>query len=328
MDSSFKISLDMTSLVNSASKALDRLANVVFGGIERKNAWKEAMAACQLEEDRNKIARGECFFDGKKLIPTLPLPHMTSQNTLLAIEQDQQLRNLNSNLKRAIEILETETLSLEEVQENQKGKKEIDPDWFARWRREAKVISKPDIQRIWGRILAEEAKVPGRLSYRTLDVLKNLSSDDAATFNRVAKFALDGQMLVFKADENGTPRFTFGDCQQLNDAGLILGISTTILWQGHSDPSSGERFAKGKGFVIYADPKESSSEAYGPFPGLRLSSAGRELLSIADIPPPSWEELKEIFDIVVEFNKINNFSKKISLFRPDRSHKCLFEETI
>lgn len=307
-------------------KACSKIYNLLLGGVEARRAYLTACQKAQENKDILAIENGSAVFDpvNKRVVP-FELPSPPFSDPFAVFEHQKEKENLLENLKVALKI--TSKSNDEQVSD-----RDIDPDWFARWRREAKVIGKPDLQEIWGRILAEEAMEPGRLSYRTLDVLKNISSCDAAVFNRVAKFAIDGQLLVFKGDENGTPHFTFGDCQQLADAGLILSISTTIRWLGRSNPSSEERFSEGKGFVIYAKPKKSSAQPYGPFPGLRLSSAGKELLSIVDIMPPSHEELKEIFDIVVEFNKIHDYSQRISLFTSsgaqDNTHHLLFEKYI
>ena len=182
MDWPIKITGDFTPLVQSASKIVDRIGDAVFCGRERKEVWKKALQEAQTEQDRQKILSGKWQFIGEKLVPCLDIVD-SSANAFLAIGQEQEVRNLAGNMRMALEA--AQNVSDEEVAEGC-----IDPDWFARWRREARVIGNEEMQRLWGRILVEEAKKPESVSYRTLDVLKNLTKHEAELFSRMGQWIL------------------------------------------------------------------------------------------------------------------------------------------
>ena len=68
----------------------------------------------------------------------------------------------------------------------------VNLDWIARFFESVKDISDETMQSLWSSILAGEVELPGRTSFRTMDVLKNLSQKDAELFNRLASRSLFG----------------------------------------------------------------------------------------------------------------------------------------
>ena len=61
----------------------------------------------------------------------------------------------------------------------------VDDDWMDRLLNNAKEVSSATMQFIWGRILAGEVVAPGSFSKRTLDIIRNLSQKEAATFQKI-----------------------------------------------------------------------------------------------------------------------------------------------
>ncbi len=80
-------------------------------------------------------------------------------------EAEQELENVAGNVNVALQVLK-------DVPDEQVADDDVSADFFARWRREAKVIGDSDLQEVWGRLLAEEIKKPESVSYRTIDVIK------------------------------------------------------------------------------------------------------------------------------------------------------------
>lgn len=78
--------------------------------------------------------------------------------------------------------------------------KNIDHDWFARWHREAKVVGKEKLQKLWGQILAKEIEKPNSFSYRTLNVIKNLSSKEARLFEKALRYQHEDSILINEED--------------------------------------------------------------------------------------------------------------------------------
>lgn len=68
----------------------------------------------------------------------------------------------------------------------------IDDDWMQRWRRGAEEVSREDLQRMWGRVLAGEFVQPGTFHPRTLDFMSKLTVRDAQRLERL------GPLVVFR----------------------------------------------------------------------------------------------------------------------------------
>lgn len=66
----------------------------------------------------------------------------------------------------------------------------IDFDWLMRFFDAVGNISNKDLQRLWGKVLAGEFKNPGKISLRTLDIIRNMSQKEAELFNELCKFVL------------------------------------------------------------------------------------------------------------------------------------------
>ena len=273
MDWPIKITGDFTPLVQSASKIVDRIGDAVFCGRERKEVWKKALQEAQTEQDRQKILSGKWQFFGEKLVPCLDIVD-SSANAFLAIGQEQEVRNLAGNMRMALEA--AQNVSDEEVAEGC-----IDPDWFARWRREARVIGNEEMQRLWGRILVEEAKKPESVSYRTLDVLKNLTKHEAELFSRMGQWILGIDAIPCGINYNFS-EFKSQDYSDLQDCGLIRDLSFV-------NPKyiflNKKYFIQGNGFLINIDELfiDKDKSIFSFINCVRLSNVGIDILKIADI---------------------------------------------
>ena len=91
------------------------------------------------------------------------------QERLLFKEIDRQ-----NNLDNVIEIA-AEQLG----QEKSINEEPVDKDWSKRFFNIVEDISDEEMQTVWGRILAGEIKSPKSYSMRTLELLKNLSKEEA-----------------------------------------------------------------------------------------------------------------------------------------------------
>lgn len=66
----------------------------------------------------------------------------------------------------------------------------IDFDWIMRFFDAVGSISNEELQKLWGKILAGEVKNPGNCSLRTIDIVRNLSKNEANIFNEICKYIL------------------------------------------------------------------------------------------------------------------------------------------
>jgi|GEM_PF-6497746 hypothetical protein len=63
-------------------------------------------------------------------------------------------------------------------------------DFLLKYIEEAKKISDNDIQDIWTALFVLETKNPNSITIRTLDMIKNMSVNEAKIFNEISKFAI------------------------------------------------------------------------------------------------------------------------------------------
>ena len=124
--------------------------------------------------------------DDDSLKNNLSLENRT-QNRIEFKEQKRQ-KNIESITQQAAEDLESESVVSDDP---------VDEDWISRFFDYAEDISSEDMQGLWGRILAGEIKKPKSYSLRTLDILRNLSAEEAEVFIKFGSLAIRSGGTVF-----------------------------------------------------------------------------------------------------------------------------------
>ncbi len=161
---------------------------------------------------------------------------------------------------------------------------EPDPDWTARFFDNVQDISSEDMRKIWARILAGEVREPGRTSLRTLDVLRNMTSKDARTFERICDFVINGEFIFYYRNRSGGHQeLSLGNLISLQEAGLL-----------HVDSSFSNRFPLGEAdeqgrrllyqdrLLIISAKATSKTDPSVSVPMLPLTRSGKELFTIAE----------------------------------------------
>jgi hypothetical protein len=159
--------------------------------------------------------------------------------------------------------------------------KGIDRDWINKWRENAQDITDEHMQRLWGRILAEEAKTPGSYRMRTLDFLRTLDKQDALKIAALGPYVLD-LTWIHRQDETfveGTGP-TYDDLLELQDMGILAGVG--LEQQRRFSSVSKTKFANthscgGKALAI----ERQSAEPPYQVPYYRVTALGREVWSRA-----------------------------------------------
>lgn len=90
--------------------------------------------------------------------------------------------------KNIVKVLSYANSDCQYNSENSEGS--FDEDWFARFINIAKDIHSDELQTIWGKILAKEVIHPHSVSLRTLDVLKNISGEEARFFQQLMPYII------------------------------------------------------------------------------------------------------------------------------------------
>lgn len=98
----------------------------------------------------------------------------------------------------------------------------VEENWIIRFFNTVQDITNEDLQKIWAKLLSGEIRKPGSISLRTMEVLKNLSSEEAQLFELYSKYAVCSEENVFipiKMIDN--KHLYFNQIMLLDDCGLI-----------------------------------------------------------------------------------------------------------
>ena len=114
--------------------------------------------------------------------------------------------------------------------------RELDHDWIARFFNYIQDVSPEEMQSLWAKVLAGEIERPGRVSVRSLSILRNLDQHAAMLFKKLCSVCisdLSDDMRILDARvldlgnspyKNGLGKFglSFDDLNLLNEHNLII----------------------------------------------------------------------------------------------------------
>lgn len=171
----------------------------------------------------------------------------------------------------------------------------INHDWRRKFFSEAENICETDMQLIWGKVLAGELSQPGKFSLRTLDTLRQLSSNEAGKFAQICSLAMSTGWVALPGHDVNTALTPFGiffnDILDLRDAGLLMAgdnLSKNFSASNPEAQSDAENNAllKNNGIHIWLSwPKYARPEVRS----LIFTKAGKELQSLMqDTPNESY----------------------------------------
>jgi len=296
------------------SEPLKRLVEVIAQGIGavsrpyliKKNAEAKAyeiQVISQAMAESRKLLTGTDYKDGKIEIlassdtsrQVLELPERVANRN--EYQEFRKQQNIESVCANAAE----ELAGASQVPENKP-----EPEWIDHFFEIAEKVSTEDLQYWWGKILASEIKKPRSFSLRTLEVLKNMSRQEAENFvklgqyvlgNEDSTFFLDPNEYIFKKD-NG---LDFSEILALKEAGLVYSETLEITIDASSAGTT-EKLFYGSLVLLLEREKDvpQISIAVGG-----LTKAGTELLQLISIQP-DMQYLKFIAQ------KLNRESIKIS----------------
>lgn len=188
--------------------------------------------------------------------------------------KDELARQITGNLVKGRDLRELNNIndilgfSIEMLQEKKEVSDEpVDPDWSARFFDYAKNCSDDTVKYIWSQILAGEIENPGTYSLRTLDMLRNLSKQEAEMIVNYAHRAIDCWFATCSM-----PIF---DVTVLGDIGFIN--DTDLFKKIELEADHPKIVHQDKDWVLIVSSKVNTQTSYQC---KALSQAGREILSL------------------------------------------------
>lgn len=211
------------------------------------------------------------------------------QSTMLADEFQRAVNLKKVALYAEEEAEEIDSSSNETVASEDDEPVRVDDDWLAKWRTAAQDVSREEMQRLWGKLLAGEVAHPGTYSLHTIDFMSRMSSSDADLLARVAPFATSAGIVRVGNEFFAKKGVTFQDLLDLDDINVINGavgiggLSYTL----HSVQHDGHLISTllgGKNVLIFDMGVSTASPSPLTFEVYAITRVGRELLSLASIP--------------------------------------------
>ena len=201
----------MKNLIKLDGKAVTKLIEVVSGGIG--TLYKPRAIRSEADAEAYKIETIAKADAKKALIENDAKTEIIGRaQSRLAHQEINRQANIEDIVEKAIPHLE------QEVSDEQ-----VDEDWRTRFFQKAQDISNEEMQEVWARILATEVSKPGHVSFRTLEIVSNVSKTEAEVFSRACMLASKfsriwkiGNDSSFEA--NG---LSYNDIMQLREAGLV-----------------------------------------------------------------------------------------------------------
>ncbi|MBL0238096.1 MAG: DUF2806 domain-containing protein [Saprospiraceae bacterium] len=168
------------------------------------------------------------------------LPETTSSFELInpTLEVRTQSRVNYKEAKKQLNLENITSIAAEELKNEEEVVNEpMDENWKTRFFNIAEDVSNEEMQAIWGKILAGEITKPKSYSLRTLDLLKNLSKEEAECFIKFGQFAILSYGVSFLINFKGEKlleekyKLNFGERLLLEELGLLTANDLGLKYQ-------------------------------------------------------------------------------------------------
>ncbi len=158
---------------------------------------------------------------------------------------------------------------------------DIDRDWLARFIRWAEDVENPDMQQVWGHVLASETETPGRVSLQVLDTLSGMTAADLDLLEKVGRVFFPTGYLLKLGARNEFNEFGIGEKDIHRLQGLNLLQASDDLSVTFYAPTKGITFDfKGCDLIV----RHPTSQLF-ILPAFRMTGTGRSVIQLlADVP--------------------------------------------
>lgn len=255
------------NIVKFEGKSFEKLIEVISQGIGtlykpraiRKEADARAYELSVLEKAKSlaKVNSQEIEYN--------------SIERLLNKEQKRQ-----QNIDKIAEIASTQFVEGEDI-----SKENVDTDWSTRFFNIVEDISNEEMQNLWGRILAGEVKRPNSFSLRTLELLKNLSKNEAEIFTKFSQLKLSSNQNAYILNNDkvfNKFNITFNDRLLMSELGLINNDNNLVFKIKATDFQPKNTGIEYGNYMMIAIRKPNTPEL--KFPIIAFTKIGNELSSL------------------------------------------------
>ena len=183
----------------------------------------------------------------------------------------------------------------------------VNQDWLNRFFNIVEDVSDAEMQQLWARILAGEVKKTKSYSLRTLEVLRNMTKEEANLFVKAKAYVIDDSFII-----NRTEYMSVQEMLLLEDIGLI---NSNILTKYYTLPPIPFFIIPINKKYALAVTKPITQELTVEIPVKSLTPAGVELLKLVETIT-SNEVYKYIAKVLYENGCTNVIKHKIKEWNP------------
>lgn len=291
----------MGALIEINTDGLAKLGETICYGIglavfgRKKMANAEAYAAIKQAETETKVE-------------FLKLKGQEEIAKYISARESRKINNVKSVVEKATShFMEEEKVSNEPV----------NTDWTNRFFSIVEDISDETLQDIWGRILAGEVKQPNSFSLRTLDLLRNVTKEEAELFVKASKYYVEKNFIC-------TEEFALSlhETLLLGETGFINSEELTKEW--NIEPNSKLEIIIDRNTLIILH-NDTNKKVWCQPSVKKLSKAGIEILSLVE-----KTDRNKFYKILTQFFKSNGVSRvfkhEIVEYGENCSYKSIGEE--
>ena len=170
-------------------KGIGKLADAFFNYLGQRDEKKQDRKMLEM------LNNGK--FDNSNYLVTynstnLSLTPQSSIEERARVREEAQSIRKQENLERVVIHASNELLTETDISDEP-----LNETWKNRFFDMASDISEEEMQILWGKILAGEIKHPNTYSLRTLEALRNMTTDEAQLFHKVSQFLFTSDDMVF-----------------------------------------------------------------------------------------------------------------------------------
>lgn len=298
----------MDSLIKIEGKPLEKLIDVVSNAVGNLlKPWQTIREAKAQAKSDSIIAIEQAKTNAIIEGDTDKVQYLEAINERLVNKEKKRQKNIEEVVSVVGEILEAE---------KDVSNEPVNSDWVTRFFDIVQDISDDEMQHLWAQILAGEIKRPKSYSLRTLEVLRNMTKDEAEIFQKVAQYALvpiENNSMAFIYSGNYVLKkygVTYSDITKLVETGLLQSDDSTTT-NIYSDNKSDKKIE-----LVYGDIVIIILQKYNAvnisFPVRLLTTAGKELVQLISITP-NIEYIKELASTIKREDITVGYSKIISI---------------
>ena len=225
------------------------------------------------------------------------------------INNDTEVKNELVTLTKRMDEMEKDNVEtiVNIVIERLKDKqvKNVDQDFIMKFVSESKTISSKEMQEIWAMLMVNNATSDELVSKRTLDIVKNLTKEEAQIFESIAVLSFSNG-IIYKPFAKDVP---FIQISIMQDVGLIK-PSDTLTYKYTLPPNETTIYVEGERVVAFKNLINSVNKN-ASYPCYVLTNEGRELKHALNISLPE-EKIKEF---VVEMRKKSFSGVEVTLHK-------------